>query len=176
MVEDQFVEDVIDHSQVLSVGQTSVCRRLRTSVQLNRYLHKRQLQSLSLSDSGQRKTFAKRLDNLVGRHASRTFNQDQIAFPNFLNNASRGFVRTFEERRFCSPASFAPATISAPNPRTPQRHQPRLGLSRAGFAMKRRLVGPSSNISPAITMRRFTFVSASAIVRTMFSNERGFEL
>jgi len=76
-----------------------------------------------------------------------------------------------------SPASSAPSMISFARPRTPQStFTPVCAMSRPAARCNDASSGPSSSISPAITIKRFRLPRPSAIVRTMFSNERGFEL
>src|SRR6185295_4036858 len=94
-----------------------------------------------------------------------------------LINSSATSSDESKNRVALSPTSFAPATISLPSPRTPHNTSiPQLAISLPTSRCSDTSSGPSSSISPAITMSRLWPRPPSAIVRTMFSNERGFEL
>src|ERR1051325_2079377 len=103
----------------------------------------------------------------------------RIKSPSLTSLMSAVAASSDESKNFVAfnPASLAPKTISCPRPRMPQSSSiPYAAISRPVSRCNALSSGPSSNISPAITTRRLRPRPPSAIVRTMLSNDRGFEL
>src|SRR5215510_7376010 len=103
----------------------------------------------------------------------------KIRSPSLISFANAVAASSDESKNFVAftPASLAPATISCPRPRTPHSTSiPLAAISLPASRCSATSSGPSSSISPAITTKRLRLRPPSAIVLTMFSNERGFEL
>src|SRR6185369_10886951 len=103
----------------------------------------------------------------------------KIRSPSFTSLINSSATSSDESKNLAAanPASLAPATISLPKPRTP--HNTSIPLPAISLPTSRcndTSSGPSSSISPAITTNLLRPRPPSDIVRTMFSNERGFEL